>query len=46
MTTNAVFPAEPGWDTEERPIGQPPYLEPKGRGDQSMVVKREAKRRR
>jgi hypothetical protein len=45
-TTNAASPVEPGWDSEECPIGQPPYLTPKGGGDQSMVVKREAKGRR
>ena len=29
-TTNAAYPVEPGWDSEECPIGQPPYLTPQG----------------
>ena len=45
-TTNGASSAELRWDSEEHPIGQPPDLKPKGGGDHSMVVKREAKRRR
>jgi hypothetical protein len=45
-TTSAVSPAKPGWESEETPIGQPPYLASKDNGDHSMAEKRKAKRRR
>jgi hypothetical protein len=45
-TTRAVSPAKPGWESEETPIGQPPYLASKDNGDHSMAEKRKAKRRR
>ena len=34
------------WNSKECSRGQPPYLTSKGRGENSMVGKREAKRRR
>lgn len=43
---HVVYPVEPGWESEDCPIGQPPDPIPKGIGDKSMVEKRGMKRRR
>jgi hypothetical protein len=45
-TAPVVYPAEPGWESEDCPIGQPPDPIPKGTGDNSLVEKRRMKRRR
>ena len=43
---HVVYPVEPGWESEDCPIGQPPDPIPNGTGDKSRVEQRRRKKRR